>query len=220
VWRVGDGKKPGIEGKGRSMRIEGSYTVPVTAERVYAALMTPALLTRAIPGCERLIQLGPSDAEGDASFEARVRAEASVCVVSLHVRGGRQHNRVELSLRASGAEGAYTGHGSITLVRHVGQTLLSYSIFVDGRAGSVSLPEATLQEVARRCCDGLAEVLAEPAEPDGGAREVALAQVANAGRAGFGWIGQRAVWMTGGLLVGVAALGLLSGLARRLASRP
>ena len=52
---------------------------------------------RAIPGCERLIQLGPSEADGGVSFEARVRAEGPIWMVTLRVRGGRQHNRVELS---------------------------------------------------------------------------------------------------------------------------
>jgi carbon monoxide dehydrogenase subunit G len=203
------------------MRIEDHSTVPAPAELVYDALTSPAVLARAIPGCERLIQLGPADAEGDASFEARVRSASGVWNVSLRTHGGRQHNRVELSLRARGAAGAYTGRGAITLVRHIGQTLLSYSLTVEGADGSgvEALDEAALREVARCCGEGLTRALSEPAEAEAGAVKGREAVALRGGAMGLQQVRQRAAWMVGGLLVGVAALALISNLARRLTAR-
>lgn len=203
------------------MRIEGSYTVAAPAEQVYDTLLTPMALAQAIPGCERLIQLGPTDAEGDTSFEARARSDTGAWTVSLRAHGGRQRNRVEFALRASGSVGSYTGRGSITLVRHVGQTLLSYSVAMED--AQAMLAEEALQQVALRCGEGLALALVESGDPDDGVRvgggDADLVPATSAEKIGIRRIGQRAAWMASGLLVGVAALALASSLARRLAAR-
>ncbi|HZQ92519.1 MAG TPA: carbon monoxide dehydrogenase subunit G [Terriglobales bacterium] len=40
------------------MKIQGTYTVPAPRNEVWNALMDPAILERAIPGCEKLTPLG------------------------------------------------------------------------------------------------------------------------------------------------------------------
>jgi carbon monoxide dehydrogenase subunit G len=202
------------------MRIEGSYTVAAPTGQVYDTLMTPRALGRTIPGCERLIQLGPPDAEGGSSFEARVRADTGMWTISLRAHGGRQHNRVEFAMRASGFVGSCTGRGSITLVRHAGQTLLSYSAAIED--AQAMLTEEALQHVALRCGEGLALALAEAADPGGGMRTSGDADhvlATSAEQMGIRRIGRRAAWMASGLLVGVAVVALVSSLARRLAAR-
>ncbi len=42
------------------MKIEGSYTVPAPAARVWQALLDPGVLERIIPGCEKLTAVGPN----------------------------------------------------------------------------------------------------------------------------------------------------------------
>jgi hypothetical protein len=191
------------------------------AEQVYDTLLTPLALAHAIPGCERLIQLGPPDAEGDTRFEARARADTGVWTVALRARGGRQHNRVEFAWRASGPAGWSTGRGSITLVRHVGQTLLSYSVAMEGAQAMPT--EEALQQVALRCGDGLALALAGSADLGDGVRlcggDADCVPATSADAMGIRRIGQRAAWMASGLLVGVVVLALASRLVRRLAVR-
>jgi carbon monoxide dehydrogenase subunit G len=56
------------------MEITGSQTFRAPAERIASLLLDPDLLAAAIPGCERLIQFGPPDADGATHLEARVRS--------------------------------------------------------------------------------------------------------------------------------------------------
>ena len=55
------------------MRIEGTHTFSAPIARVFAILTDPDTLQQVIPGCERLIQFGPPDADGAVALEARVR---------------------------------------------------------------------------------------------------------------------------------------------------
>jgi len=41
------------------MKLTESRVVPASQERVYAALVDPAILQRCIPGCESLVEVGP-----------------------------------------------------------------------------------------------------------------------------------------------------------------
>ena len=64
------------------MKVSGSYTLPVAPERAYELLQDPAILARAIPGCESLEKIGPDEyrmkmkvlvAALSAQFEGKVR---------------------------------------------------------------------------------------------------------------------------------------------------
>ncbi|HKW62836.1 MAG TPA: carbon monoxide dehydrogenase subunit G [Candidatus Acidoferrum sp.] len=64
------------------MRISGSYTLPVAPERAYQILQDPAILARAMPGCESLELIGPDEyrmkmnvilAALSGKFEGKVR---------------------------------------------------------------------------------------------------------------------------------------------------
>jgi carbon monoxide dehydrogenase subunit G len=70
------------------MEITGSHTFLAPAERISSLLLDPDLLAAAIPGCERLIQFGPPDADGATHLEARVQsgepATTRIVQVTLH----------------------------------------------------------------------------------------------------------------------------------------
>lgn len=64
------------------MKISGSYTLAVSPERAYQLLQDPAILARAIPGCEGLEKTGPDEyrmkmkvllAALSGQFEGKVR---------------------------------------------------------------------------------------------------------------------------------------------------
>jgi hypothetical protein len=59
------------------MEITGSHTFLAPAERVSSLLLDPDLLAAAIPGCDRLIQFGPPDANGATQLETRIRSGQS-----------------------------------------------------------------------------------------------------------------------------------------------
>lgn len=45
------------------MKIAGTYTVPIARERAYSLLQDPAVLARAMPGCDHLALIAPDEYE-------------------------------------------------------------------------------------------------------------------------------------------------------------
>jgi hypothetical protein len=70
------------------MEITGSQTFRAPAERISSLLLDSDLLAAAIPGCDRLIQFGPPDADGATQLEARIRSgeSATTRIVQITLR--------------------------------------------------------------------------------------------------------------------------------------
>lgn len=144
------------------MRIEGSYTVPGRIERVYEALLDPMLLGRILPGCERLIQMGPPAADGTVTFEARMRPATDVApvTVTLDVAPKRRPARLEFSLRGQGAGVSLTGRGGIDLVEDGQHSIAGYAIEIVPAGDTSLVPRAeAVQAQARAACERLAQAL-------------------------------------------------------------
>lgn len=226
------------------MRIDGDYSFPATTHHVYAILLDPAALTRALPECERLIQLGPGG-EGTA-FEARLRSGDRVTTVMARLEAARPPQHLGIDLRLHTPAGRLQGRVQIDLRAQRDHTLGAYLVELhDQMNRPVATPSAHafMQEAARRIihalCEGLARELHRGAQlaseaplhgdgygempravsvttPHG--RIVALAPttsgLALTTRA-TAW-GKRALWMGAGVLIGVSAVALIVGLVRRL----
>ena len=59
------------------MKIEGSNDIPAPRDRVWSAFLDPAIISTAIPGCEKLEPIGPDEYKavmkvGRASCRERV----------------------------------------------------------------------------------------------------------------------------------------------------
>ena len=81
------------------MEITGSQTFHAPIERVSSLLLDPDLLAAVIPGCERLIQFGPPDADGATQLEARIHSgePATTRIVQITLRP--EANAVKADLR-------------------------------------------------------------------------------------------------------------------------
>lgn len=144
------------------MRIEGSYTIPGRIERVYEALLDPTLLWRILPGCERLMQMGPPAAGGVVTFEVRMRPATNVppVTVTLDVAPKRRPARLEFSLRGQGAGMSLTGRGGIDLVEDGQHTIAGYAIEIAPVGDTTVVPQAgAVQALARVACERLAQAL-------------------------------------------------------------
>lgn len=194
------------------MRIEESFTVAAPGERVYEGLLSSEVLGRAIPDCERLTQMGPTEADGTVTFEARVQSEGAFWTVAAQLRGGRRRDRVEVALEALGPAGSYEGSGALTLGRVNGKTQVACELSIEGDGVS----EERVREVVESLCSGLEAALDGAAESDGHAGAESLEVVEQRSLSG---VGRRAAWMVGGLMLGIAGLALVSSLARRFARR-
>lgn len=213
------------------MRIEGTYTFPGTIEQVFAALIDPEVLRRALDGCERLIQLGPT--ETVATFEVRLRPNAQRAPVTLMVAATlRRPMHLRLDVRGHGPAGAFTGRGVVDLVANEAHTIGAYRVEVD-------TPEAARDAVAvqvRALCAGLARELVAARQaavprlaPTPRAAPVRLAQtrlgdiVALPAAAPGGSLvqratpwAQRALWLATGMVLGMAAFSVTLAVSRWL----
>ncbi len=107
------------------MKIEGNHKIASPRELVWQGLMNPAVLARAVPGCEKL------EAQPDGSY----RAEMSVGIAAVK---GKYHGRIELldqvppehyrmKVEGQGTGGFVKGEGVLTLTEQAGETVVNYS---------------------------------------------------------------------------------------------
>jgi carbon monoxide dehydrogenase subunit G len=141
------------------MRIEGTYTFPTTIDRVFAALLRPDVLAETIPGCERLIQLGPTSASGDVTFEARVQSETSgPATLTLKTTASRQPEHMQLEISGYAAGARISGQAVIDLVDMAEQgdhTLGAYVLTLADLGWSSAACQIVIQEFCTRFSDYL-----------------------------------------------------------------
>lgn len=126
------------------MRIEGTFTFAVPLRSLKAALRNPDVLARALPGCERLTQMGPADAQGAATYEVRMRLQPSASPVQATLRVAQPSEReIRVEVRGVGPNGPLTARGTMTLLDQGTQTQSIYSWETPASASSASAaPEA------------------------------------------------------------------------------
>lgn len=107
------------------MRIEGTHKVQAPRDFVYRQLLNPEILSRAMPGCEKLTP------NPDGSFSAEMR-------IGIAFAKGRYRGRVEIldavppehyrmKIDAQGPGGFVKGEGTLALSEDGGGTAIHYS---------------------------------------------------------------------------------------------
>ena len=159
------------------MKLSGSHSLPYPRPVVWRALMDPEVLSRTLPGCERLeatgdgafagtltVQVGPVRGQFDGTLEMTERVEPE---------------RYHMKLAGQGASGFLTGEGEVRLEEAEGgaATVLHYDLEaqVGGRIAGVGqrLLDSSARVIARQGLEGLERQLAvrhvaAGGEPGGG----------------------------------------------------
>ena len=221
------------------MRIEGTYIFPAPIEDVFSTLTHPDMLGQIIPGCERLVQLGPAVGEQPIVYEVRLRCGpgADVYTLTLTLSAVQSPTHLRADLEGHGPDGPFSGHGLLDLVQQDEQTLVAS----DWEIKSPVL--AGLHSERRTAWNGSAEQFA------GALRDHAISALrgktiapASAGvrhlttprgrvvvmpKGSMALEPELRVWLrraalVGGLLAGLAAIGVIVAVVRRLtgASEP
>jgi len=109
------------------MRIEGTYIFPAPIEDVFSTLTHPDMLGQIIPGCERLTQLGPAVGEQPIVYEIRLRrgSGADVYTLTLTLSAVQSPTHLRADLEGHGPDGPFSGHGLLDLVQQDEQTLVA-----------------------------------------------------------------------------------------------
>lgn len=143
------------------MRIDGSYLFPAPAERLFAALLRPETLARAIPATERLIQLGPPDEQG-VTFKAWVQGGGGMAVLTWRLTPVRRPASLRLTLWGHLPGGHLDGSGVLDLVaRDETHTRGAYSLELEAPEGALDI--AAAQALASTICERLAGLVYAPA---------------------------------------------------------
>jgi carbon monoxide dehydrogenase subunit G len=107
------------------MKIEGTSSVAAPRERVFAMLLDPAVLQRAIPGCEEIAPTGENAfrirmSAGLASIRGKVEGE-------IKVEESRAPEHYRLSMKGKGMGSFVEGFAAIDLVAEGEATKISYA---------------------------------------------------------------------------------------------
>ena len=131
------------------MKISGSYALPLPRERAYQIMQDPAILARAIPGCESLEKIGPDEyrmkmkmalASLSGAFEGKVRITDQTPPESFR-----------LVVEGSGKIGFVKGDGLLKLSPVGGGTEVSYE--GEAQVGG------TMAAVGQRLIDGTTKMM-------------------------------------------------------------
>jgi len=107
------------------MKIEGTSTIPIPRERAFAMLLDPAVLQRAIPGCEEIVPSGENTfrirmSAGLASIRGKVEGE-------IKVEESRAPEHYRLSMKGKGMGSFVEGFAAIDLTADGEATNITYS---------------------------------------------------------------------------------------------
>ena len=107
------------------MKLEGTHKIPAPRARVWRALMDPAILQRAIPGCERLEALGENRYR--ATFRAGVGAVKGVFEGEIKLLDITPEEQYTLATRVKASMGFVDGKGIIRLEDAGDATAITFS---------------------------------------------------------------------------------------------
>jgi carbon monoxide dehydrogenase subunit G len=105
------------------MKIEGRYQIPAPADRIYAALQDPDVLTRCIPGCEKMEKSG--DDRYRVTLKLGVAAIRGSYTGSIAIADKRPGEALTLQAEGSGAPGFVKGQGRVVLTEQAEATELA-----------------------------------------------------------------------------------------------
>src|SRR6266550_2109346 len=138
------------------MDFKGKYSVPAAPGAVWAALHEPEILAAAIPGCEAVERLSPTEFRARAVIKVgpvKARFEGKVELRELEPPPGVAHAMMLKGEGQGGAAGFARGESQVRLSAEGDGTLIEYDVkaIVGGR----------LAQVGQRLIDGAAKALAD-----------------------------------------------------------
>lgn len=133
------------------MRLEGSYDIPAPRQRVWAALLDPAHLTKAMPGCESLEAVG--EGEYRATMKVGVAAVKGTFEGKVRLSDLEPPARYRMAVEGSGGPGFVRGEAAMDLAEVEGGTRVTYR--ADVQVGGL------LAGVGQRMLGGVSKMLVD-----------------------------------------------------------
>ena len=134
------------------MQQQGVYQVPASVEVVWAALNSPAILERCVPGCQSMQQVDES--HFSAAVKAKVGPVNATFQVQLAITESDPPNSYVLQGEVKGGAGVAKGSATVQLSA-VSDAVTALSYSVDASVGG------KLAQVGSRLVDGAARKMAD-----------------------------------------------------------
>ena len=146
------------------MKVSGVYTVPAPADRTYALLQDPAILTKCMPGCEGL------DRVTDNEYNMRMKmVQASISgqfTGKVKIADADPPKSFRLMVDGSGKIGFMKGDGLLTITEAIGGSSVKFDgeVQVGGTIAGIGqrLLDTTTRMLIKRFFDQLAVEAAKP----------------------------------------------------------
>jgi carbon monoxide dehydrogenase subunit G len=132
------------------MKIEGTYEVHSTPDRVFKALIDPVVLKRCIPGCERLEHTG--DNSYSTTLRAGVGSIKGLFTGNVRLEDLAAPSHFRMIVDGKGQPGFLKGAGNLDLAPRNSATVISYS-------GEVQVG-GTIASVGQRMLQGAVKLMA------------------------------------------------------------
>ncbi len=150
------------------MKVTGSHVLNQSPETVWALLQQPGVLSRVVPGCERMEAV--DEQEYRFAVRQRIGPIDDTFTGTLFFTDIVPGERFTLTMNAESPSGMARGHGIVSL-EPVGErsTVLDYAgdLVVGGRLTVVTarLLETTTNAIVRRTMSGLEDECLDPVSP-------------------------------------------------------
>lgn len=131
------------------MKITGTQEVRARRERVWQALIDPAVLQRCIPGCEQLEKTGENSYA--ATLRAGVGSIKGLFKGNVRLEDMREPEHYRIVVDGKGQPGFLKGSGNLDLEESAGETVIKY-------AGDVQVG-GTIAGVGQRMIEGAAKMM-------------------------------------------------------------
>jgi carbon monoxide dehydrogenase subunit G len=123
--------------RGFSLKIEGTQKIEASRERIFAALVDPAVLQKCIPGCEQMEKTGEN--QYNAKLTAGVGPVKGVFTATVSLQDIVPPEHYKIVVEGKGQPGFVKGSGELTLKDDGGATEIVYTgdVNVGGLIASV-----------------------------------------------------------------------------------
>jgi uncharacterized protein len=138
------------------MDFKGRYAITASPAAVWAALNDPAVLTKSIPGCQRVEKISGSQFAASAELRigpVKARFEGKVSITPKTPEPGYTHSATLMGEGQGGAAGFARGTSEVRLSAEDGGTVLTY----DAKANV----GGRLAQIGQRLIDGAAKAVAD-----------------------------------------------------------
>jgi len=141
------------------VKIEGSYDIPAPRDRVWQALLDPAQLAKAIPGCEELEAIG--EGEYKATMKVGVAAVKGTFQGKVKLSDIQPPTRYRMAVEGSGGPGFVRGEAAMELSEVEGGTRVACSADVQIGGLIAGVGQRMLGGVAKMMLDQFFSRMAE-----------------------------------------------------------